>query len=112
MAQQNMTAAHIIPFFIRNFDVNATGGPFLVRDDVLLFSPLTYLQRQKNAACTRDMFQSWTQIDIRTVLTSDINSPGNTIYMTREEQESFGNFDFYFDKEAVSCFQAVSVDRD
>jgi hypothetical protein len=83
MAQQNMTAAHIIPFFIRNFDVNATGGPFL-----------------KNAACTRDMFQSWTQIDIRTVLTSDINSPGNTIYMTREEQESFGNFDFYFDKEA------------
>jgi hypothetical protein len=104
-----MAAAHIIPFLLNNFNVNATGGPLLVCD-VLLFLPLTNIHRQINAACTWDMLQSWTQIDFRMLLRSDINSPANTIYMTRQEHRTFGNFDFYFDKEAVSLFHAVSVD--
>lgn len=109
VGQHHMAAAHIIPFLLNNFNVNATGGPLLVRN-VLSFSHLTYLRRQINAARTWDMLQSWTQIDFRRVLGSDINSPANTIYMTRQEHDSFGNFDFYFDKEAVSRFHAVSVD--
>lgn len=58
------------------------------------------------------MLQSWTQIDFRILVGSTINSPANTIYMTKEEHDSFGSLNFYFDKEAVSRFYAGSVDWD
>lgn len=106
VGQLHMAAAHIVPFLLNNFDVNANGGPLLVRD-ALSFSYLTYLRRQINAALTWDMLQSWTQIDFRTLDGSTINSPANTIYMTREEYDSFGSFSFYFDEEAVSHLYLV-----
>jgi hypothetical protein len=103
VGQHDMAAAHIIPFLLNNLDVNATSCPGLVRD-ILSFSRLTHLCQQINAPRTWEMLRKWTQIDFTTLLGSAINSPANSIYMTTEEHMAFGNFDFYFDKEAVSRF--------
>ena len=47
------------------------------------------------------MLQSWTRIDFMTLVGSNINSPANAIYMTREEHGIFEQFKFYLDKDAV-----------
>ncbi len=73
--------------------------------DVLSLSGLTHLRRQIDIARTWDMLWSWTQIDFRTLVESNINSPTNAIYMTREEHATFRRFMFYLDKEAVSRFR-------
>jgi hypothetical protein len=48
------------------------------------------------------MLQAWTQIGFETLIRSKINSPTNAIYMTKTEHVSFGHFELYFDKDAVS----------
>jgi hypothetical protein len=64
-------------------------SPQIVRD-VLLFSHLTHLRRQKDAA--RTMLQSWTRIDFEALVGQEINSPTNAIYMTIDEHIKFGQF--------------------
>lgn len=96
-----MAPAHIIPFLLNQLEVPTTRWSGLVRD-LLLFLRLTHLRWQINAPRTLEMLRSWTQIDFTTLLESDIDSPANSIYMTTIEHLAFGNFDFYFDKEAVS----------
>ncbi len=59
---------------------------------------------QRDAARTWDMLQSWTQIDIKEVVGSNINSPTNALYMTNNEHLAFGHFRFYLDKDVVSRF--------
>ncbi|KAH8995217.1 hypothetical protein EDB86DRAFT_1182462 [Lactarius hatsudake] len=49
---------------------------------------------------TWDMLRSWTQIDFRTLIGPNIDSPANAIYMTTVEHATFGHFEFYLDKEA------------
>ena len=98
-----MEAAHIIPLLLNKFDDKAINIPEIVRH-VLSFSRLTHLRRQRDAARTWDMLQSWTRIDFRTLTESDINSPTNAIYMAKAEHVAFGRFKFYLDKEAVSRF--------
>ncbi|KAI9465261.1 hypothetical protein BJY52DRAFT_1246093 [Lactarius psammicola] len=51
------------------------------------------------------MLRSWTQIDFRTLVESNINSPTNAVYMTREERATFRRFMFYLDEEAISRFR-------
>jgi hypothetical protein len=102
--QHRMEAAHIIPFLLNKFDDKAISSPEIVRD-VLLFSHLTHLRRQTNAARTWDMLRSWTRIDFKTLIGSNINSPSNAIYMSTQEHSDFGHFLFYLDKEAVSHFR-------
>ena len=96
-----MHAAHIIPFLLNSFDDKAINSREIVCD-VFLFSHLTHLRRQTDAARTWDMLQSWTQIDFKTLVGPNINSPTNAIYMSSEEHRIFGRFRFYLDKEAVS----------
>ncbi|KAI9453266.1 hypothetical protein BJY52DRAFT_1290012 [Lactarius psammicola] len=55
------------------------------------------------------MLLSWTQIDFKTLVGPNINSPSNSIYMTTEEHATFGNFEFYLDKEADSRFRGDSL---
>ena len=55
------------------------------------------------------MLQSWTQIDIKEVVESNINSPTNALYMTNDEHRAFGHFRFYLDKDAVSRFHDDSL---
>ncbi|KAH9011480.1 hypothetical protein EDB85DRAFT_1117299 [Lactarius pseudohatsudake] len=83
VAQHPMEAAHIIPFLLNKFD------------DKVISSPQT-----TSAARTWDMLQSWTQINFKTLIGSNIDSPTNAIYMTKVEHTSFGHSDFYLDKEA------------
>ncbi|KAH9026863.1 hypothetical protein EDB85DRAFT_1849702, partial [Lactarius pseudohatsudake] len=59
-----------------------------------------------DAACTWDMFCSWTQIKVTMLTGSNINSPTNAIYMMKQEHTAFRNFHFYLDKEAVSRFHS------
>ncbi len=99
-----MEAAHIIPFLLNKFDDSSISSPEIVRD-VLSFSRLTHLRRQTDAALTWDMLRSWTQIDFRALVGSNINPPTNAIYMTKTEHDTFRHFDFYLDKEAVSRFR-------
>ena len=61
--------------------------------------------RQTDAVSTWDMFQSWTQIDFRTLVGSNINSPANAMYVTKEEHNRFGHFDIYLDKESASLIR-------
>ena len=49
------------------------------------------------------MLQPWTGIDFKALVGLNIDTPTNDIYMSREEHSNFGIFDFYLDKEAVSC---------
>jgi len=77
--QATMEAAHIIPFSLNNFDEK--GAKF------------------RDAARTWDILQSWTQIDIKEVVGSKINSPANALYMTTSEHRAFGHFRFYLDKD-------------
>lgn len=103
-----MEAAHIIPFLLNGFDDSVISSPEIVRD-VLLFSHLTHLRRQRDAARTWDLLQSWTQINFSTLVGSNINSPTNAIYMSKVEHAAFGRFEFYLDKEAVSLFRGSSL---
>jgi hypothetical protein len=48
------------------------------------------------------MLQSWTQINIKELVGSNINSPTNALYMTNGDHRAFGQFRFYLDKDAVS----------
>ncbi len=98
-----MEVAHIIPFLLNKFDDKVINSPQIM-GDVLLFSRPTHLCRQTNAVRTWDMLQSWTQIDFKTLVGPNINSPTNAVYMTKVEHASFGHFEFYLDKEAVSRF--------
>jgi hypothetical protein len=98
-----MEATPIIPFLLNKFNDRAI-NPEFVRE-VHYFSRLTHLRGQIDAAPTWDMLRSWTQIDFKTLVGSNINSPTNAIYMTYGEHFSFVHFDFYLDKEAVSCFR-------
>ncbi|KAJ6609733.1 hypothetical protein B0H10DRAFT_1652538, partial [Mycena sp. CBHHK59/15] len=54
-----------------------------------------------DAARTWDMLQSWTNLDLRKLVGSDINSPTNAIFMSADEHYSFGRFHFYLDERAV-----------
>ncbi|KAH8995218.1 hypothetical protein EDB86DRAFT_2922821 [Lactarius hatsudake] len=83
VAQHPMEAAHIIPFLLNKFDDKVISSPQIT-----------------SAARTWDMLQSWTQINFKTLIGSNINSPTNAIYMTKVEHTNFGRFDFYLDKEA------------
>ncbi|KAH9171033.1 hypothetical protein EDB89DRAFT_1973712 [Lactarius sanguifluus] len=78
-----MQAAHIIPFLLNKFDDRVINSPEIT-----------------SAARTWDMLQSWTRIDFKTLVGSNINSPMNAIYMTSIEHDMFGRFEFYLDKEA------------
>ncbi|KAI9437437.1 hypothetical protein H4582DRAFT_2057810 [Lactarius indigo] len=49
------------------------------------------LRTQTSAVRTWDMLQSWTQINFKTLIRSNINSSTNAIYMTKVEHT---NFDF------------------
>ncbi|KAH9168292.1 hypothetical protein EDB89DRAFT_2074118 [Lactarius sanguifluus] len=99
VAQHPMEAAHIIPFLLNKFDDKVISSPQIVRN-VLSSSRPTHLCRQTSAARTWDMLQSWTQINFKTLIGSNINSPTNAVYMTKVEHTNFGRFDFYLDKEA------------
>ncbi|KAF8464939.1 hypothetical protein DFH94DRAFT_784376 [Russula ochroleuca] len=81
--QHRMEAAHIIPFLLNKFDDKAISSPEIT-----------------NAARTWDMLRSWTRIDFKTLIGSNINSPSNAIYMSTQEHSDFGHFLFYLDKEA------------
>ncbi|KAL0952337.1 hypothetical protein HGRIS_006617 [Hohenbuehelia grisea] len=74
-----MHAAHIIPFALYSFQDKG--------------------DRRLDAAHTWDMLQAWTQLDIRNLSGSQINSPSNAIFMTTTEQDNFGKFQFYLDKD-------------
>ncbi len=106
--QNLMEVTHIIPFLLNNFDDKAIRSPEIVRDEVLSFSRFTHLRIQTDDARTWDMFRSWTQVDLRTLVGSTIDSPTNAIYMTMMEHATFGRFDFYLDKEAVSRLRGDS----
>ena len=95
-----MEVAHIIPFLLSKLNDKTIINPEIVRD-ILLFSRLTNLRRQTNAARTWDMLQAWTQIGFETLVGSNINSPVNAIYMTKTDHVSFAHFEFYFDKDTV-----------
>ncbi|KAJ6621954.1 hypothetical protein B0H10DRAFT_2214770 [Mycena sp. CBHHK59/15] len=81
--QLRMAAAHIIPFLLNDFS-NDTGITSEIKD----------------AARTWDMLQSWTNLDLRKLVGSDINSPTNAIFMSADEHYSFGRFHFYLDERA------------
>jgi HNH endonuclease len=101
VGQNIMEAAHIIPFTLNNFDNKTTSGSEIVRD--LLLSPgLMHYCTQKN--CTWDMLESWTRIDFRKLVGSNINTPSNVVYMNESEHFKFRTFELYLDKEAVSRF--------
>ncbi|KAH8993395.1 hypothetical protein EDB92DRAFT_398703 [Lactarius akahatsu] len=78
VGQLPMEAAHIIPFLLNEFD-----------DQLVSSLEITW-----------DMLRSWTQIDLRTLIGPNIDSPANAIYMTTVEHSTFGHFEFYLDKEA------------
>ncbi|KAH8977168.1 hypothetical protein EDB86DRAFT_3169705 [Lactarius hatsudake] len=82
-AKSDMATAHIVPFSLNKFD-----------DFVISRPEIT------NAARTWDMLQSWTRIDLKTLVGSNINSPMNAIYMTTTEHTMFRRFEFYLDKES------------
>jgi hypothetical protein len=107
VSQHPMDAVHIIPFYLNNFDDRVISDPAIVRD-VLSFSPLTHLRRQRDASRTWHMLESWTQIDFMALVGPNINSPRNAIYMTETEHLNFENFEFYLDKGAVSHFRGDS----
>ncbi|KAH9026718.1 hypothetical protein EDB83DRAFT_1926692 [Lactarius deliciosus] len=96
VGQLPMEAAHIIPFLLNEFDDQLINSLEIVRD-VLSFSCPTHLCRPVQ---TWDMLRSWTQIDFRTLIGPNIDSPANAIYMTTVEHTTFGHFEFYLDKEA------------
>ncbi|KAH9170892.1 hypothetical protein EDB89DRAFT_1218022 [Lactarius sanguifluus] len=83
VGQLPMEVAHIVPFLLNEFD-----------DQLISSLEIT------NAAQTWDMLRSWTQIDFRTLIGPNIDSPTNAIYMTTVEHATFGHFEFYLDKEA------------
>ncbi|KAF8873784.1 hypothetical protein BD779DRAFT_1451444, partial [Infundibulicybe gibba] len=62
-----------------------------------------------DATLMRDMLMSWTNIDIKKLAGTGINSPENAIFMTADEYFSFGQFQLYFDKEAVSPHQSFMM---
>ncbi|KAH8997209.1 hypothetical protein EDB86DRAFT_937136 [Lactarius hatsudake] len=82
-ANSDMAAAHIVPFSLNKFNDKVISSPEIT-----------------NAARTWDMLQSWTRIDSKTLVGSNINSPTNAIYMTVTEHSMFGRFEFYLEKEA------------
>jgi len=98
-----MEAAHIIPFSLNNFNTK------FVRCALLFLDVLLNMLVQRDAAHTWDILQSWTQIDIKKVVGSNINSPTNALYMTTSEHRTFGHFRFYLDKDAVSRFHDDSL---
>ena len=49
--QLHMAAAHIIPFLLNNFDVNATGGPLLVHDALSLIA--SYMSSKTDKCCSQ-----------------------------------------------------------
>jgi len=54
------------------------------------------------------MLRSWTEIDVKKLAGSKINSPENAILMTYDQHKEFGRFRWYLDKDAVSClFQFI-----
>jgi hypothetical protein len=55
------------------------------------------------------MLRSWTGIDFMKPVGSNINSPENAIYMTSDEHDLFGRFEFYLDKEAVSSLFVLFI---
>ncbi|KAJ7049609.1 hypothetical protein C8F01DRAFT_1182500 [Mycena amicta] len=80
----HMAAAHIIPLYLNHFnDGNHRNG-------VRLLDPAT----------TWDMLGSWTKIDLDALVGSNINSPENGIFMTRDDHDYFRAFKFYLDKSA------------
>ncbi|KAH9171032.1 hypothetical protein EDB89DRAFT_1973706 [Lactarius sanguifluus] len=82
-ANSDMAAAHIVPFSLNKLNDKVISSPEIT-----------------NAARTWDMLPSWTRIDLKTLVGSNINSPTNAIYMTVTEHTRFGRFEFYLDKEA------------
>ena len=96
-----MESAHIIPFTLNNFDNRTTSGSEIVRD-LLSSSGLMHYCTQK--ICTWDMLESWTRIDFRKLVGSNINTPSSAIYMNESELFKFRTFELYLDKEAVSRF--------
>lgn len=102
-----MQAAHIIPLSLNMFDDGSNHKAVSLICVVwsVVYSravPLSQSTSIVNAAYTWDMLQSWTQIDLRGLVGAKITSPENGIYMTREDHDGFGSFEFYLDKEAVS----------
>ncbi|KAF8139128.1 hypothetical protein K438DRAFT_2030775 [Mycena galopus ATCC 62051] len=75
---------HIIPLYLNSFDEtwDDTGRTTI-----------------RNAACTWDILQSWTQFDLGGLRGDKITSPSNGIYMTSDDHNSFGAFKFYLDME-------------
>jgi len=78
--------------------------PLLSQKGYVTFSQIPqappHLSRQRDTARTWDILRAWTGIDIRES-GSKIESPDNVIYMTIDEHLSFGEFEFYLDKDAV-----------
>ncbi len=102
--QHRMEVTHIIPFLLNN----STTKSFVAQRSCVTkssFSRLTHLRIQTDDARTWDMFRSWTQIDLRTLVGSTVNFPTNAIYITMTEHVAFGYFDFCLDKEVVSRFR-------
>ncbi|KAF9482406.1 hypothetical protein BDN70DRAFT_991193 [Pholiota conissans] len=78
-----MEVAHIIPCALSPSDEFFSNGP-----------------NSKAADNARDMFLSWTHIDVQKLAGSNINLPTNAIYMTINEHVFFRQFVFYLDEEA------------
>ncbi|KAK0475170.1 hypothetical protein IW261DRAFT_1495932 [Armillaria novae-zelandiae] len=71
-----MVAAHIMPLSLDSSDKAKS-----IRD----------------LTTTWDMLRNWTSIDFRALISPDINTPKNTIFMTSDCHNDFRNFQFYFD---------------
>ncbi|CAK5276762.1 unnamed protein product [Mycena citricolor] len=79
--QLRMQVAHVLPFLLNDLD-----------------DPPGVHPQIKDPAQTRDMLQSWTNLDFKKLFGSKINSPMNAIFMTAEEHHSFARFRFYLEK--------------
>jgi hypothetical protein len=101
VGQHRMEVGHIIPFFLPSIAQGSCAMSFCSHS----ISCFTHLCRQTDAARTWDMLRSWTQIDFEAFVGLNINSPTNAIFMTKVEHISFGNFDFFLEKELVSRFR-------
>jgi hypothetical protein len=100
VGQHQMEAAHIIPFFLPLITQESCVMAFCSR-----VSHISHIFRKTDATRTWDMLRSWTQTDFETLMGSNIKSPMNAIYMTKQEHSNFADFDFFLEKESVSRFR-------
>ncbi|KAJ7091544.1 hypothetical protein B0H15DRAFT_241626 [Mycena belliarum] len=58
------------------------------------------------------MFQLWTNLDLRKLCGSDLNSPMNVISMSGDEHYSFGRFHFYLEEQmSANQYKARMIQR-